>query len=125
MWNRSNKEDQDLKKAIFITSDHELYGEQMAIVINKWKNTMLNHLTNPSINHKAFIGHCAVCYKYGIPEYITRKAWSFLNNKEKRLANLQAEKYYKLWYTKELNNTLKNGNKDVIKKTFQMKFQFP
>jgi len=127
MWNKSNNEKVHLRTAIRFTSNHNEYGKYMNIVIFKWKNTMLNHLTNPQINHKAFIGHCAVCYKFGIPEHITRKAWKYLSKKEQYLANKQAEIAYnkwKLWYTKKSKNTLEHGKKDVIIKEYQMKFKF-
>ena len=97
-----------LRKAILFTSDYRQYGEAMREVVLIWENTMLHHLTNPSINKRAFIGHCACSYKRGLPEAIVRKAWSFLSEKEKRLANNEANKAYLLWIekqSKELKNT--------------------
>lgn len=126
MWLRVSKslEDELLIKAISFTSDHILYGEAMNKVIYKWENTMLNHLTNKSINRRAFLGHCAVFYEIQIPEYIVRKAWSFLSDKERVLADNEAEKAIKkweIWYARKLENTLKHGKKDVIKMEYQMK----
>lgn len=124
MWSKVDNEDELLKKAIEFTGDHSLYGKWMRVVVKEWKFTMLNHLSNKSINRRAFLGHCAVCYKLGIPEYITRKAWKFLNNEQRRLADLEAENTIKEWeYTIKLNNTLKLGNQDVTQKEYQMKLQ--
>ena len=127
MWSKVDNEDELIKKAINFTSNHIIYGKYMNEVIFKWDKTMLNHLSNPMINKKAFVGHCAVCYKLKIPEYITRKAWSFLNDKQRYLANLEAQKAIEKWikwYIKKSKNTSKNGKKDVINMTYQMKFQF-
>jgi hypothetical protein len=122
MWNRNVDNENDLlKKAIYFTGDHKKYGESMNIVVKLWVNTMANSLTNPSINHKAFVGHCAVSYQLSIPEYITRKAWKYLNQKQRDLADWEAEKAIRKWRVLYLN-TLKLGKKDVIK-NYQMKLQ--
>lgn len=83
--------------AVNFTGDHLLYGEAMREVIFKWPRTMINSLTNPSINKRAFLGHCAVQYKINIPEYITRMAWRQLTDKQRVLADEQAEKNINLW----------------------------
>ena len=126
MWSKVSKsvEDEMLKSAIEFTSDHILYGNAMNEVIYKWDNTMVNHLTNKSINRRAFLGHCAVYYKIQIPEYIVRKAWKFLTDEQRILADNEAEKAIKnweIWYTRKLENTLKLGKKDVTTKEYQMK----
>ena len=124
MWLKSDNESELLKKAIEFTGNHILYGNAMNDVIYKWHHTMENHLTNLSINRRAFLGHCAVFYRLQIPEYIVRKAWKELNNKQRDLADNQAEKFIKeweLWYTKKLMITSRRGKIDVIKKGYQMK----
>lgn len=99
MWRTVDKEtEQDmLIKAIVFTGDHELYGSAMKEVVGVWKNTMLNSLTNPSINKRAFLGHCAVQYKIGIPEYITRMAWKQLSDRRRELADGVAQKTINEW----------------------------
>ena len=86
-----------LNDAIAFTGDHLKYGEAMQKVVLEWPKTMEHHLTNPSINKKAFIGHCAVCYKLSIPEYIVRDAWKRLTDRQRLLANLEADRSYKIW----------------------------
>ena len=94
MWRKLNPKDEAvmLKKAIKFTGDHIKYGDAMKKVVNEWPKTMLNGLTNVSINRRAFLGHCAVSYKLDIPEYITRMAWKRLTDKQRRLADMVAQK---------------------------------
>ncbi len=94
MWRRCEKEEEErlLKIAIEFTGDHLRYGEAMKEVVTEWKNTMLNSLTNVSINRRAFLGHCAVSYKLNIPEYITRMAWKELTDMQRTLADMAAQR---------------------------------
>lgn len=128
MWEKVDKNTFScmLDEAINFTSDHIKYGSAMIEVSEIWENTMINHLTNPSINQKAFIGHCAVSYKLGIPEYITRAAWKKLTKEQQILANMEAEKAIKKWkiqYIKKLESMKKLGLKGATPKVFQMKLQ--
>jgi len=81
MWSKLDKnlEDEMLQKAINFTGDWKKYGEAMGQVIIAWPNTMINSLTNISINRRAFLGHCACSYAFNCPEYITRQAWHLLS----------------------------------------------
>lgn len=76
MWFKVNKatEETMFSKAVEFTSNHKLYGAAMKKVVYSWNSTMTNHLTNKSINRKAFLGQCAVFYDLKIPEYIVRSA---------------------------------------------------
>lgn len=129
MWNKvKNKkiEIELLDKAVLFTGNHILYGEAMRKSIGLWKYSMLNFLSNKSMNRKAYLGHCAVFVEKQIPEYIVRMAWKKLTKKQRELADLEAEKYIKEWelhYMKKSMITLKLGKKDVIQKGFQMKLQ--
>lgn len=93
MWAKGNED--DLQAAIEFTGDHELYGAAMSEVIQAWSRTMLNSLTNTGINRRAFLGHCAVCFKLGIAESITRQAWGFLTDQQRRDADAQASYHIK------------------------------
>lgn len=129
MWNKTNKKEEEklINIAVGFTGNHVLYGKSMKEVIYIWKNTMLNHLTNKSINRRAFLGHCAVFYKHQIPQQITRIAWKRLTNKQRYLADKVAEetiKEWELWLKRRLKNTLTNGKEDVIRTGFQMKLPF-
>jgi len=128
MWRKVNNEEEKimLKEAIIFTGDHVLYGSAMREVVVEWHNTMLNSLINISINRRAFLGHCAVCYKINIPESIVRMAWKVLTENQRMLADNEAQKTINEWeinHKKGLMNTLKYGNQDAIQKEYQMKLQ--
>lgn len=99
MWRKlpASEEDDAIKICIEFTGDHLKYGQAMSEVIFAWPKTMLNSLTNVSINRKAFLGHCAVQYKINMPEYITRMAWKYLSFDQQILANKQAEININKW----------------------------
>ncbi len=101
MWEKSNDENH-LQTAIEFTGQWEIYGAAMGEVIEAWPRTMLNTLTNVSVNRRAFLGHCAVCYKLGIPEYITRQAWKHLTNQQRFDADAIAEKHIKNYERKNI-----------------------
>lgn len=89
MWRKLQQHEERfyIEKAISFTGNHIIYGNAMLEVIYAWPMTMINSLTNKSINKKAFVGHCAVQFKINCPEYITRIAWGNLNDKQRELAN--------------------------------------
>ena len=126
MWLKVDKitESKMLDEAIEFTGNHILYGSAMSEVLKLWVNTMKHHLTNKSINRRAFLGHCAVFYKKQIPEYIVRMAWKHLDSNQRLLADLQAEKHIKQWeleYMRKSINTSQCGRIDVIKMGYQTK----
>ncbi len=95
MWGKGTG--MQLQQAIEFTGDHVRYGEAMGEVIIAWPRTMINSLTNKSINRRAFLGHCAVCFKLGIPESVTREAWGLLTEQQRFDADAIAEKHIKHW----------------------------
>jgi len=97
MWGESSDAKTDLERAIAFTSDHKLYGSFMRRVCNEWPISCENALTDPLLNQKAWLGHAAVSLAHGIPEDITRKAWGYLTDEQKHLANKEAEREIKLW----------------------------
>lgn len=100
MWrNITDKyeESKMIEAAIIFTGDYVQYGNAMKEVVHAWPRTMLNSLTNPSINKRAFLGHCAVCYKLGIPEYITRAAWQKLTDEQRAAADKVAQETVDEW----------------------------
>ena len=128
MWSKVSKESETkmLDEAILFIGNHSLYGDAMREVMFSWVNTMENHLTNLSINRRAFLGHCAVFYKKQIPEYIVRAAWKHLDSKQRILADLEADKHIKEWeiqYMSGSKNTSTYGKENATKTGFQMKLQ--
>ena len=99
MWRKLPKEEESamLKLAIAFTGDHIKYGAAMRDVIHAWPRTMLNSLTNTSINQRAFLGHCACTYAFSCPEYITRMAWKELTNAQRFEADRVAQETINHW----------------------------
>ena len=97
MWGKSKNEETDLSRAIEFTGQWEIYGAGMGEVIEAWPRTMINTLSNVSVNRRAFLGHCAICFKLAIPEYITRQAWKHLTDQQRLDADAIATKHIKHW----------------------------
>ena len=99
MWRKlpKEKEAEFLYEAIIFTSNYIDYGNAMKDVIKAWPRTMLNSLTNPSINKRAFLGHCACSYKINCPEYIVRIAWKELTDNQRILADEVAQETINKW----------------------------
>ena len=127
MWDKVGdkiSESEMIISATNFTGNHVIYGKAMQKAISSWKYSMLNFLTNKSINRKAYLGHCAVFIEKQIPEYIVRAAWKNLTDRQRLLANMEAEKYIKEWennYMKKSMNTLVFGKKGATAKGYQMK----
>lgn len=120
MWRKVHNEDYFLKLAVKFTGDHVRYGSAMKEVVYAWPRTMVNSLTNPSINKRAFLGHCACCFKIKCPEYIVRRAWKLLTNEQRYLADKVAQETIDEWKIK-YDSILPNGNKGVILTAYQMR----
>lgn len=93
MWRKVSKEEEEalLTVAVEFAGDHIKYGNAMKEVVRAWPRTMLNSLSNPSINRRAFLGQCACAYKMNLPEYIVRSAWRKLTDKQRYLADKVAQ----------------------------------
>lgn len=93
MWRSETREYQELhiNEIIEFTGDYILYGQAMFEVINKWKYSCENFLTNKNINRRAYIGHAACCFAKKYPEYLVREAWGRLTNLQRNLANNKAD----------------------------------
>lgn len=99
MWSRlPPQEESDMLEIVTeFTGDHVRYGEAMKRVVKEWPKTMLNSLTNTSINPRAFVGHCACCLELGCPEYITRMAWKKLTEQQRKDADAVAQRVVDEW----------------------------
>lgn len=120
MWRKSDTEKLHLQQAIEFTGDHIKYGNAMLDVVFAWPRTMLNSLTNPGINKRAFLGHCAVTFKLAIPEYITRNAWKLLTQDQRDRADKIAQETIEAW-REDYANILQRGNNGVTIMTYQTK----
>lgn len=96
-WGDSRFVEHDIKTAVAFMKDTKAFGSAMDDVICDWPNSTLNALTDQQQNRQAWLGQAAVCIRFGIPEYITRKAWKELSLHEQDLANLEAKRVIKHW----------------------------
>jgi hypothetical protein len=105
MWRKETKEYETiwLPKVIEFTGCHISYGTAMKKAVTSWKYCIEHHLTDNSINQKAYIGHAACNIEHGWPEYLVREAWGYLNESQQMLANKAAENAINLW--KQNTNT--------------------
>lgn len=125
MWRKLRKDQEDLflNIAIDFTSDWERYGSAMIEVVEKWKNTMLNNLTNVNSNRRAFLGHCACSYKLNLPEYIVRKAWGKLTEQQRIDADRVAQMVIDDWVEKNKHKTNRLYKKDIVANIDNLNFK--
>lgn len=76
--------------------------ECMLFVSHNWQYAAENHLTNLHRNRQAWLGQAACCFIHGAPEYITKKAWGNLTDKQQKTANDVADQVIKDWQSKYL-----------------------
>lgn len=106
MWRKIEKHEEEeyLKIAVEFTGNHVLYGEAMLNVVNDWKYSCENFLTNKGINRRAWIGHAACSLAKNLPEYIVRQAWGMLTEQQRYLANLAADRAISVFESKRTLN---------------------
>lgn len=118
MWRKIENEEEErklIRKAYYFTRVWQKYGRAMKKVVKAWPKTMINSLTNHSVNQRAFVGHCAVQYQLNIPEYITRIAWKQLTDKQREDADAIAQKVIDKW-KKEYAKQNRKIHKDLARK---------
>jgi len=116
MWGKVENRAAMLERAIAFTGDHKLYGQHMVRVINEWPISCENALTDQNLNQKAWVGHAACALAINCPEDITRKAWGYLTDEQRFLANREAARAIARWvknYTKD-KPILGNVGKQVL-----------
>lgn len=111
MWSTCNNKKEMLEKAIEFTGDHYLYGKYMKKVTEEWIFSCENALTDENINRRAWIGHAACAMALSCPQDITRKAWGYLTDEQRFLANKEADAAIRLWEKHYIKN--KGLRKDV------------
>jgi len=87
----------ELETTVAFTGDHKAYGEWMGKVVDTWPFSCENALTNYKINRKAWLGHAAAALAIGATQAMTRKAWAFLDDRQRALANREAARHIGSW----------------------------
>ena len=109
MWRRLAKSEEKaaIALAVEFTGDADLYGSWMMCVVRDYPLACQHNLTDPSLNRQAWVGHAACCMAHGLPEYIVRKAWAMLSERQRIRANLKADEAVSEW---EYNYAISGGN---------------
>ena len=63
----------------------------MSAVVNEWPISARVVFTNPSRNHRAWLGQAACCHHPTAPEYVTKAAWRTLTPQQQGRANSVAD----------------------------------
>lgn len=88
------------EKAKEVLSNQQLFYKIGIDMINDWNVSCDNFLTNRHINRLAFVGQACCCYKYKVPEIITKYVWTDLDFNTKNSANETAKKIVKEYEAK-------------------------
>ena len=86
-----------IQQAIFLLTNLKLLYQYMKKVTIEWKYATEQNLSNPSMNHQAFLGQTACNIYAGVKEDETREAWGYLTNEQRYQANKIADKVYNEW----------------------------
>ena len=97
MWGRVDDKQEFLEKAIEFTGNYKLYGKYMMKVVKDWKYSCEHNLSDKSQNRQAWIGHAAAALALQCPEDIVRQAWWHLTDKQREMANKEADKAINYW----------------------------
>lgn len=97
MWGEATDPRAAFDLALAFTADHKLYGSYMLRVTQEWPISCENALTDPQLNKRAWIGHAACALAHNIPEDIVRKAWGYLTDEQRFLANKEADRAIRRW----------------------------
>ena len=98
MWGSTLHRKTWVEIATTFTGNHELYGEYMRQVTDKWKYSCEHNLTK-SGDKRPWIGHAAVALALNCPEDIVREAWGHLSPEQQNAANQQATNAIEAWRT--------------------------
>ena len=88
-----------IKAKKLLCNPKEFYKTALNVIRN-WKYASEQHLSNKSRNRQAWIGQASCCYKYKVPEHITKYAWRMMTLEEQDTANHIADVIIKKWEEK-------------------------
>lgn len=86
-------------------ADENIFSESVEYVINNWKHSCEQYLTNKAMNRIAWLGQAALCYKTGIPSEF-RSGFNLLSDEEKEKANNIAHEFLNDWLFKNEYDTV-------------------
>jgi hypothetical protein len=99
---RTEWENEDLliNNAVKLLSNEPEFYNISLEMIGIWSKSADVNLSNTGHNRQSWIGQAACCYKYGVPELLTREAWARLDKETQIKANLIADKIIRIYEEK-------------------------
>lgn len=79
---------------LFLTNS-DLFYKTAKKVVNEWKISSLENISNKSVNSIAWLGQASCCYFLGVSEMCTKYAWKFIPEEKRKIADLVAYKVIK------------------------------
>lgn len=86
-----------IQNAIKLLSDPLEFENAAMEVVSVWIKCAENNMTNTSCNRRAWLGQAACCFKYRVPELLTRQAWGRMGVEKRNEANNIAAKIIKYY----------------------------
>jgi hypothetical protein len=108
MWGEVDNQYARKLETVDFMIDTNLFGVWMMKVVNDWRYSCEQNLNNGDGNRRAWIGQAAVAYASQVPEHITRQAWAYLTEEQKKRADDKADEAILRWETEyaKQNKTL-------------------
>lgn len=94
--------EQHIKKSVELLSCQDTFYKYADKVINEWIYSCEQNLTDPSLNKIAYIGQSACCIANDTPAFVTRLAWSYIDEDTQKEANKTAKKILDKWKIKQM-----------------------
>ena len=80
-----------------LLSGEDVFWRACCNVIEKWPVSTAIHLSNSTINRRAWLGQAACCLTHNIPEESTRMGWWLLASEQQDHANRIASGVIEKW----------------------------
>ena len=109
-----------VNKAKMLLSNTDKLYEAMKRVTQEWDIATQVNLTNIEKNRRAWMGQSACSIEHKVPEDLTREAWMKLNDTQRKMANLVAEKVIYEWTT----NHIKQANAKEVFEQGRLQFDY-
>ena len=97
MYDNKNDDGTIKSKCIELLSNKKLFLDWALKVIEEWKYSTEENLSQPNMNRMAWIGQASCCMYCGASDNITKDAWNELTPKQQKEASLIAETVIKIW----------------------------
>lgn len=85
--------DKKISQSIDLLSDCTRFFHVMENMSLIWVNSAMQHLSNPAINRRAYLGRSACCFDHNSNIECVRVAWNTLSNREQSQANRCAQNF--------------------------------